>query len=1055
MSTLKKSWKYFIAEPYTWLFRCIFQPQAFRQATDQLSFRQRSGRLFRSIFPLFLFCYLIILIFSYLLYPLVLNNQRFEFVDEIKQFVADPQLYKSSPIPLSNTAPRVYIKNLIIANLKSGDFTIEKLHQNFVSELDYLGQVDAKYSLIPLYTAGMVLGGVLLGLSFGMLFNFRLALSYAISYGMLFGWFLPFSGIIFFSFSAQTYDKQSFSLYQYLTLWIMVGILASLAGSITGAFPQKLKINFNIEGRFVVALGVVLGALFSIFGQSALILALIGLAITIGIKMILQFVQQRRGDNSRKNGGLFPFITGGSVISLLILLGLFYFKASVPFMISGCYLGFLCGGVLASVAWGVEVNILSVIPYLITAGLLIGLLVFSIGYLINDFSQSMFLMLGFSSIFGPFLIIVVVMVISYAVMLLLMGGIVSYIRGGVASLLSATVGLLVVIMFGSFENLHLGLVFFIFFLVCFYRLPLYLISGTSIALNYFRSKEEPSKVFDYLQHSALYWDEKSYLPLIFLRRLLLLAADQNRAKTLKEIEFIAINRPQQVWAARNTLQEIVLAEMSERESLRDIAAASNWLGQYLPEDSTTLDTSWRSALSRLNEASREASRFLNTQSLQARKQSLDTFELSLRQLRSSTVFSNTHFNQQLVGIVEKWLAVAVRERAKLETEVEKAGSIYNPYIPGGLLDSRPLEQDNLFVGRRDIGLLLEEALAQGSRRPTFLLYGERRMGKTSALKQMPNLLGNRYLPVYLDLQNVSVRASIVGFFSALAQEISTVISQNGYNLTRLTTAKLEEAEAKNELAIYAVFDSWLKNIEQTLEKADKVLLITFDEFEKLEEELTQKALNLNLLLDWFRNTIQHRPRLALLYSGVKTFAEMGSGWSGYFVNVQNVKVSFLKPDDARLLITRPLPDFRGDQIYTPAVVEKIIQVTGCQPLLLQAVCSDLIKYLNDEEREKAEVPDVEMAVAATLESWGSYFDDLWNRTGPNERVCLETLISTEILVNDYVEVGRLTGLEPPIVRQAIQRLLRRDLLTEVKGKGYQLAIPMLSSWIRQYSDKIL
>jgi len=790
---------------------------------------------------------------------------------------------------------------------------------------------------------------------------------------------------------------------------------------------------------------------------SCLVIALIGLAIAIGFKMLNQFVKQRRGDNINTAGGLFHFITGGSVLSLVILVGLFYIHAPIIFIITGCYLGFLIGGVIASLAWGIEINILPIIPFLIIAGLLIGVIVFSVGYLLNDFSQPMLEPLGYGSgsELSFYLIVIVVIVITYVVMLLLIGGIVSYIRGGLAILLSATIGLVVAIVFGSYDNLNLGLVFFAFFLACFYRLPLYLVSGTSIALNYFRSKEEPSKVFEYLHHSALYWDEKVYLPLLNLDRLLLVAADQNRAKALTEIDFIARKRPQQIWAARKTLQEIVLAEMNERESLRDIATASNWLGQYLPEDSNTLDTNWRSALSRLNEASREASRFLNTQSLQARKQSLDSFELSLRQLRSGTVFSNTQFNQRLVVIAEKWLEVVLRERARLETEVEKAGSIYNPYIPGGLLDSRPLEQDNLFVGRRDIGLLLEEALAQGSRRPTFLLYGERRMGKTSALKQMPNLLGKRYLPVYLDLQNVSVRASISGFFSALSQAISTVLSQNGYNVSRLATTKLAEAEAKNELAIYAVFDSWLKNIEQTLEKADKVLLITFDEFEKLEEEMTQKALNLNLLLDWFRNTIQHRPRLALLYSGVKTFAEMGSGWSGYFVNVQNVKVSFLKAEDARLLITHPLPNFRGDQIYSPAVVEKIIQVTGCQPLLLQAVCSDLIKYLNDEEREKAEVPDVEMAVAATLESWGSYFDDLWNRTGPNERVCLETLIRNESLVTDYVEIGKLTGLEPPIAKQAIQRLLRRDLLTEVKGKSYQLAIPMLSSWIRQYSDKIL
>ena len=471
-----------------------------------------------------------------------------------------------------------------------------------------------------------------------------------------------------------------------------------------------------------------------------------------------------------------------------------------------------------------------------------------------------------------------------------------------------------------------------------------------------------------------------------------------------------------------------------------------------------LDPRWQGGITRLNEASREASRFLNSQGLQTKHEALHSFEASLQQLQGAATFSNNRFNQKLASVATKWLDVATGERDKLETEAEKAGFIRDPYAPGNGLDYRPAERDNLFVGRRDIGGLLEEALGRGAQRPTFLLFGERRMGKTSALKQMPNLLGKRYLPIFVDLQSNSNRASVVGLLAALAEQIYTVMSRNGLAVKTLAVSKLRDAEAKNDLAVYAAFDDWLKPIEQTLEKVERTLLITFDEFEKLEEATTQQAMQLELLLDWFRNVIQHRPRLALLFSGVKTFGEMGSGWSGYFVNVQNVKIGFLKPDEARLLITKPLPDFRGDLIYhDPAVVDEIIRVTGCQPLLVQAVCSDLIKHLNEQEREQAQVGDIAQAVEATLESWGSYFDDLWQRTPPGERACLEALLTLpdQMLPASFPTIGILAGLEPAAARLAVQRLVRRDILAEIKGVGYKLAIPMLANWIERYSEKIL
>src|SRR5947209_9310581 len=112
--------------------------------------------------------------------------------------------------------------------------------------------------------------------------------------------------------------------------------------------------------------------------------------------------------------------------------------------------------------------------------------------------------------------------------------------------------------------------------------------------------------------------------------------------------------------------------------------------------------------------------------------------------------------------------------------------------------------------------------------------------------------------------------------------------------------------------------------------------------------------------------IQYHPQIALLFSGVRAFSEMGSAtgvnWSGYFVNVQALKVSFLHQEEARHLIVHPNEDYPAEQIFGEGVVEQIIGETNGHPFLVQALCSELIDALNIERRERAEVADVRRAV---------------------------------------------------------------------------------------------
>ena len=262
---------------------------------------------------------------------------------------------------------------------------------------------------------------------------------------------------------------------------------------------------------------------------------------------------------------------------------------------------------------------------------------------------------------------------------------------------------------------------------------------------------------------------------------------------------------------------------------------------------------------------------------------------------------------------------------------------------------------------------------------------------------------------------------------------------------------MQEARRSSSPAAYRYFERWLDGVEAVLEQEKRILLLTFDEFETLEEAEQARYMDIRLLLNWMRSIIQFHPRIALLFSGTKTFDEMGKlaelDWTIYFINVQMLRVSFLQPEEARRLITKPTPRFPGETIFPSDVVDAIIAATGCHPFLVQAVCSALITLLNVERREQATREDVSTAVVKALEGWKGHFANLWNRTDAAQRACLEALLTVQFA--GQLQLTQHTGLDEKTVRHALQTLLRRDLILRDQQSTYRIAVPMFRQWMEQ------
>ncbi len=97
--------------------------------------------------------------------------------------------------------------------------------------------------------------------------------------------------------------------------------------------------------------------------------------------------------------------------------------------------------------------------------------------------------------------------------------------------------------------------------------------------------------------------------------------------------------------------------------------------------------------------------------------------------------------------------------------------ILNPYIAGA-----PVVEASMFFGREDVFDWIERNLAGKYVDHILVLHGQRRVGKTSVLKQIPNFLPEKYIQVFFDLQG-RTNTTLDRFLWWLAREIARTLKQ--------------------------------------------------------------------------------------------------------------------------------------------------------------------------------------------------------------------------------------------------------------------------------------
>ena len=265
----------------------------------------------------------------------------------------------------------------------------------------------------------------------------------------------------------------------------------------------------------------------------------------------------------------------------------------------------------------------------------------------------------------------------------------------------------------------------------------------------------------------------------------------------------------------------------------------------------------------------------------------------------------------------------------------------NPYVAGA-----PVLDEDLFFGRDR----LINRILQTVHNNSLLLYGERRIGKTSIQHHLKKRLRElddptyEFFPVYVDLQGTPETR----FFATLADDVFSDLEFHLGDLSPSSSLNVEVEYSHRD------FVRDLRAVIQRLaagsgKQVKLVLLIDeVDELNDYDPRINQRLRSL------FMKSFAEN--LVAVVSGVeikKQWEREGSPWYNFF---EEVEVLPFRDEDARALIERPIANLLK---LEEGVVSRIIELTGLRPYLIQKLCIALVNRAYENGAETITVDDVE------------------------------------------------------------------------------------------------
>ena len=354
--------------------------------------------------------------------------------------------------------------------------------------------------------------------------------------------------------------------------------------------------------------------------------------------------------------------------------------------------------------------------------------------------------------------------------------------------------------------------------------------------------------------------------------------------------------------------------------------------------------------------------------------------------------------------------------------------IPNPYIVG-----TPIPNQAYFYGREELISFVRDTINPPQQR-VVVLYGQRRVGKTSVLYALARQLSENYSPVYFDLMGQANRP----LTSALYDIASQIADDHLLDEPHPFTAPAD-------------FRRYLEQVCTELPD-DKPLLLLFDEFDDLSGEQLNSDAAVHTLFDYLRDLLNVTLPIAFIFVVGRRLTELPENFKSILKQAPSRRVSFLSKSGTAILITKPAA---GTINYTPQAVEAIYNLTSGHPYFTQLICFELFRLARVSAKTEVTAADVTAVLEQAMETGKGGLAWFWDGLPLAERFVMSAI--AEISDDQQEEAStadvqallsaynlKFLGLE---ITDAPTILVNWEILRQT-DHGYRFSVDLVRRWIR-------
>jgi hypothetical protein len=378
-------------------------------------------------------------------------------------------------------------------------------------------------------------------------------------------------------------------------------------------------------------------------------------------------------------------------------------------------------------------------------------------------------------------------------------------------------------------------------------------------------------------------------------------------------------------------------------------------------------------------------------------------------------------------------------------------SVTNPYsrYSGGT----PVEEQKMFFGRQEILERIYSEVTSGPLGQCFVLYGQKRSGKSSVLRQLAKRLRPPNLAIYLSLGTIDTAKAERSFVQACIDSLYERLVHD-FDMTDIMEQHWPR-ESQIESSPIESFRRSVRASTRLLEARkgwhDVRPIFLIDEFTYVYEYIREGLLTPAFMRQW-KSLLESRTFDAVLV-GQDTMPRFKEAYPNEFGVTHDERISYLSEAEARALAENPIM-MASESRYKGASLDRLISLTAGSAFYLQIFCDRLVQHLNRNRLAfitESVIGDVlEQLTMGPAALPMDKFDPLITAAGesvalaPKEKYLA---LLTRVALNPSVTSQEVGAEHAPLVRD----LYAREVLERDASGRLRIRVGLFAEWLRANS----